>query len=335
MSILVSINCITYNHEKYIANAIEGFLMQETNFKYEIIIGEDCSTDNTRNIIENYIKEYPGRIKLITSSNNVGARRNSRRVFKESKGKYIAICEGDDYWTDKHKLQKQVDYMEKNEQCNLVFHNVGYLNNSTKKIKYNQILEEKKYYLEDIVLNSGGFIPTASILYRKELMENPPEWYMKASVGDYPLQILSGLNGYVYCISDIMALYRINVEGSWSSNQLKNLNKEKLLNKEINVIKILNDFNKYTDSKYIDLVNKAKIQYEYRVDLLNKNMKLKDIKRSKYNEYYENLSKKEKFESFLALESTCLYIFYLKSEFYFKRSIKKVIGNLKNGFFKE
>ena len=123
VSILVSINCITYNQEEYVADAIEGFLMQKTDFDYEILIGEDCSTDNTRKIVEEYAAKYPDKIRLITSERNVGCRKKFTEGFSSnSKGKYIAECEGDDYWIDPYKLQKQVDYLEGNPECTLCFH---------------------------------------------------------------------------------------------------------------------------------------------------------------------------------------------------------------------
>ena len=107
---LVSIASITYNHEKFIAQAIDSFLMQETDFDFEIIIGEDCSTDDTLKIIKEYKAKYPDIIKLITSESNVGMMTNFIRTLEACSGKYIALCEGDDYWTDTLKLQKQVNF---------------------------------------------------------------------------------------------------------------------------------------------------------------------------------------------------------------------------------
>lgn len=117
---LVSVKMITYNHAPYIAQAIEGVLQQKTNFPFELVIGEDCSTDGTREIVFNYQKKYPDIIRVITSEQNVGARTNGYRTEKACRGKYIAYCEGDDYWHRSDKLQKQVDYMENHPECGLV-----------------------------------------------------------------------------------------------------------------------------------------------------------------------------------------------------------------------
>jgi len=116
----VSILTITYNHELFIAQAIDGFLIQETNFDFEIVIGEDCSTDNTRKIIEEYQKKYPTKIKLLPSNTNLGIEANFYRTMQACNGKYIAICDGDDYWTDKNKLQLQVDFLENNKEYGTV-----------------------------------------------------------------------------------------------------------------------------------------------------------------------------------------------------------------------
>lgn len=128
MEPLLSIVTITYNHELYIRKCIEGVLMQQVNFPIEFIIAEDCSTDGTLAVCKGYAEKYPDLIKLITSENNVGAIVNERRAMKAAKGKYIAFCEGDDYWTDPLKLQKQVDFLEENLEYSVTFHRCKHYN---------------------------------------------------------------------------------------------------------------------------------------------------------------------------------------------------------------
>jgi glycosyltransferase involved in cell wall biosynthesis len=125
---LVSVHMITYNHELYIAQAIEGVLMQETNFPIELIIGEDCSADDTLEIVLDYQKKHTDIIKIITSDKNVGAIKNYKRVAKACRGKYIAFCEGDDYWHHPKKLQRQVDLLENHQDCGLVHSDVVWNN---------------------------------------------------------------------------------------------------------------------------------------------------------------------------------------------------------------
>ena len=122
MEPLVSIEIITYNHAPFIRQCIEGVLMQKTTFPYELVIGEDCSTDGTREIVLDYAQKYPEIIRVITSESNVGAFENEKRAYFACRGKYIAICEGDDYWTDPDKLQKQVDFLEEHPDYSMCCH---------------------------------------------------------------------------------------------------------------------------------------------------------------------------------------------------------------------
>ena len=132
MTPLLSIVTITYNHEPFIAKTIEGVLMQQVKFPIELIIAEDCSTDGTRAICQRYAEEYPDLIRLITSDSNVGAIANERRAMLAARGKYIAFCEGDDYWTDPLKLQKQVDFLESHPDYSVTFHRCKHYNVETK-----------------------------------------------------------------------------------------------------------------------------------------------------------------------------------------------------------
>ena len=131
MTPLLSIVTITYNHEPFIAKTIEGVLMQQVNFRIELIIAEDCSTDGTRAICQQYAEQYPALIRLITSESNVGAIANERRAMQAARGKYIAFCEGDDYWTDPLKLQKQVDFLESHPDYSVTFHRCKHYNVET------------------------------------------------------------------------------------------------------------------------------------------------------------------------------------------------------------
>ena len=134
MTPLLSIVTITYNHEPFIAKTIEGVLMQQVKFPIELIIAEDCSTDGTRAICQQYAEQYPDLIRLITSESNVGAVANERRAILAARGKYIAFCEGDDYWTDPLKLQKQVDFLESHPDYSVTFHRCKHFNVQTNEM---------------------------------------------------------------------------------------------------------------------------------------------------------------------------------------------------------
>lgn len=273
MNILVSINCITYNHEKYIAQALDSFLMQKTNFDYEIIIGEDCSTDGTMEIVQRYVKSYPEKIILVTSNSNVGWRENTLRLHRKSRGKYIAICEGDDFWTDPNKLQKQVDYMQNNPECTLCFHNSWILDLNTleRTLFYNENIESQKFDIGDMV---EMFIPTASRVYLKGAFDNIPSWYFDCIVGDLPSQLIQTYQGYAYYMSDIMSTYRRGVENSATQTLFeKNRDIKKIVDNDNNMINMLNRFNEYTNGRYKDNVDRRKEEFEFRNALLLKDKK--------------------------------------------------------------
>lgn len=170
---LVSVKMITYNHELYIAQAIEGVLMQKTDFPIELIIGEDCSTDKTREIVFDYQKKYPEIIRVITSEENVGARKNSLRSYEACRGKYIALCEGDDYWHHPLKLQKQVNFLESHPDYGMVHSNshllwekTGELDKSAVRISSN--LKDDNAYFE--ILSGDRIVWTLTVCLRKDIL---------------------------------------------------------------------------------------------------------------------------------------------------------------------
>ena len=220
-NILVSVCMITYNHEKYIAQAIDSVIMQKTNFDYEIVIGEDCSTDRTREIVLEYKTKHPDKIKLLLQEKNVGMMQNFIDTLKACSGKYIALLEGDDYWTDPNKLQEQVDFLEANPEYSMCFtarHIVDEING----IKRNEYYNKNIFTINDIVQN--GFISgTQTTVFRnyKDLI-----YFLKKNsnhpVGDRLLNYYCSLMGNFYCINDITAVYSHNGLGVWSSIEEEN-----------------------------------------------------------------------------------------------------------------
>ena len=177
---LVSVKMITYNHAPYIGQAIEGVLQQRVNFPIELVIGEDCSTDGTREIVLEYQKKYPDIIRIITSDKNVGARKNGSRTTKACRGKYVAFCEGDDYWQHPDKLQKQADYLENHPECGLVYssydvYHVGAGKKIEDFIKYRKWEMPENLNISDIVEGKGPYgigILTCTVMVRKVLYDN-------------------------------------------------------------------------------------------------------------------------------------------------------------------
>lgn len=212
----VSICCITYNHENFIAQAIEGIVMQQTNFDCELIIGDDKSTDRTALICREYKAKYPGKIKLILNEANIGMMPNFIQTLNACSGKYIAFCEGDDYWTDPFKLQKQVDFLEANPGYVLSTHRVG-INSNGKLIDEYLPKETQEATYTQVDLLEKNKVVTVSAVCRNPYFTFPT-WYKRAMPGDYPLWLmLTAGGGKINYTTDVMAVYRVHGGGIWST----------------------------------------------------------------------------------------------------------------------
>lgn len=220
---LLSICSITYNHEKFIAQAIESWLMQKTDFDIEIVIGEDCSTDNTLKIIKEYQAKHPDLIRVITSDHNVGMQANFVRTLNACQGKYIALCEGDDYWTEPYKLQKQVDFLEKNETFSICFHPVKVINEKEEEVRISNSKTETETEVYDLI--KENYLYTTSVVFRNNRIEMP-NWFLKAPIGDWPLHLLNAKFGKIKKLNQVMAVYRLHSGGVFSTKDTWILEKE-------------------------------------------------------------------------------------------------------------
>lgn len=222
---LVSISCITYNHESYIRECLDGFIMQKTDFLFEVLIHDDASTDKTADIIREYEAKYPDIIKPIYQTENQWSKRkggiNIRFNFNRAKGKYIAMCEGDDYWIDPLKLQKQVDFLEANSEYSMCFHKVYYVDESNNKIKFVDYNKYTKTTTTFEDLCKSNYINTCSNLFRNnELVSNWPSALVGCFPGDWVLNLLMcGKNGLIYMFEEKMTCYRIHSQGIWSKQK--------------------------------------------------------------------------------------------------------------------
>ncbi len=209
----VAIWMVTYNHETFIEQAIESVMMQQATFNYKLFIGEDYSKDNTRKICKDLKEKYPDKIKLFLNSENLGGILNAKQIYEscfESDAKYIALLEGDDYWTDSLKLQKQVDILEKNNDCSLCFtNNSKLLPNGEILLPQNKITKQKSCF-EDLI--KGNYISTLTVLFRNNNLYNLPNWFSNLPIGDWPLYLWLLRNGEkAYYLKDNTAVYRTNV----------------------------------------------------------------------------------------------------------------------------
>lgn len=215
MEVLLSVCIITYNHVNFIQQAIEGVLEQKVNFKYEIIIADDFSTDGTREIILNYEKKFPSLVSLILQPKNVGPLKNWLDLIKKPNSKYIAYFEGDDYWTDCFKLQKQVDFLENNDKFVMCYHDVKILYSDG--ILKNDFIEKTKKEVSSIydLAIWGNYIHTCSIVFRNILHTIPEK--NEIFLCDYFLYMHLSNYGNFKKLTDTMAVYRYG-NGIWSSS---------------------------------------------------------------------------------------------------------------------
>ena len=255
--IKATVSITTYNHERYIAQAIESSLMQETNFDYEILIGEDDSKDRTRTIVKDYKRRFPDKIKILLNDRKnviyVNGRPTGRWNFvnniKHAKGAYIALLEGDDYWTDPFKLQKQVDFLYNHPECAICFHSATRIfeDEDTKPIIDTPPGKKSIYNIEDLL--DGNFIVTCSCMFRKGLIRELPEWFVKMPMGDWPLHILNAHHGYIGYIDENMSVYRIHRHGRWLSQGKIKIN--------LSEIKAYNILRNHLDRKYFKFIKSA------------------------------------------------------------------------------
>lgn len=244
---------VTYNHEKYLGQAIEGVINQKTNFPVKLFIGEDCSTDKTREICIHYAEKYPDKVTLLLNPKN-NILKNALNTYNacfQSGANYIAMCEGDDYWTDPLKLQKQIDFLEANKDFSICFHAMNFINESNpEQVPTPAYLKKPEITtIEDLCL--GNYIYTASCVFRNGLIPTLPEWYCKFPLGDWPLHLMNAEHGKIKFINEKMAVYRIHGKGIWS--QLEGIKLEKQCLTVIDICKT--NF----DRKYTPLFLKGEI----------------------------------------------------------------------------
>lgn len=263
MTPLVSICVLTYNHEKYVAQMLNSMLAQKTDFPFEILIHDDASTDGTSAILKDYAKKYPDIVKPLFEEENQFSKSPIKNIsgiynFPRAQGKYIAMCEGDDYWTCDTKLKQQVEYMEAHPECTLCFHSANQINDGVMSKAMMRPYNESRVVSPEEIINKKSGYPTASLMMRADLMKALPEFYMQAPIGDIPMQLTMAAAGYGYYIDSPMCAYRYFTEGSWSRDMFTGEYKEKQLRYRDQMLKMYDQFDEFTKGSYHKAVTKAK-----------------------------------------------------------------------------
>jgi glycosyltransferase involved in cell wall biosynthesis len=208
----LSILCITFNQEQFIRQTLESIVMQKTNFEYEALIADDCSTDGTTEIIKEFQFKYPNIITPVFRTKNLGVMKNLIDLFSVTKSEYIALCEGDDYFIDENKLQIQIDFLDQNPNYTLCFHpvNVVFENDEKPSYIFPNIKDFNSFTLDELII--GNFIQTNSIVYRRQEYDNLPANILPL---DWYLHIYHAKFGKIGFIDKVMANYRKHAGGIW------------------------------------------------------------------------------------------------------------------------
>ena len=300
--ILLSVNMITYNHEKYIAQALDSVLMQKVDFKYEIVVGEDCSTDGTRMILLEYKEKYPHIFNLILHEKNVGAAKNIQAVDRACRGEYIAALEGDDYWTDPHKLQTQVDEMRKYPDCHMSFHPAFEIwedKSRKNEITGRQAKGNRVFTTREIIKGGGVFCPTASLVFKRDVLDNLPQWFYEAPAGDFFTQIFGSLHGGALYIDRPMSIYRRNTPGSWSMSKINAANSLEKFRK--NTLTSFDNLDHYLNNEFHDIINIRRSKEYFKLAILY-------LQQNKFKECNDAITQSYRLANDKSLKlSTCYY----------------------------
>jgi glycosyltransferase involved in cell wall biosynthesis len=259
----VSICMITYNHEDFIQQSIESIIEQETKFSFELVISDDGSKDNTANICSKMAAKYPDKIRFEKNDTNIGMMPNFIKALRSCLGKYIALCEGDDYWIDKAKIEKTVTILERHPEYTICCHgNYKLINNKLHDDNILNLKGSSVFTLECYLIQP--FFHTSSIVFRSaDLISSIPDWYKDVFAGDNFLVALLGHKGKIFYMAQIMSVYRIHTQSI--------SNKYGVLNMKDNYFKYLGLFNEMNNYQYSECIEKVKKKWELITNCYNKN----------------------------------------------------------------
>lgn len=306
----VSVYCLVYNHEQYVRSALEGFVNQITTFDYEVFVHDDASTDASAKIIQEYAEKYPEIIKPIYQTVNQYSRGidfESIYILPKLSGEYIAVCEGDDYWTDPSKLQRQVDFLDSHPDYVACVHNTVLLDmkSGTEKIMYEHSQDEDITFLEAAQGGRSAF-QTSSLMYRMQYANNDPDFFEKAEVDDYPRAMYLTLSGKVRFLNRVMSVYRLGTQSSWTM--------QNTLDMSLNArgyqrnVELLEAVNKYSSYKYNDEISKLILKNKYLILYFNEDYAA--LRTPPYREIYLTMGKLYRVKTYIKQYFKNLYHFY-------------------------
>lgn len=299
---MVSILCATYNHRQYIRKAIESFLAQKADFAFEVIVHDDASTDGTTEIVRELQSQYPKIIHAILQTENQYSRGVSIMdiMLKAACGKYVAFCEGDDYWISPHKLQTQVRYMEEHPDCALCVHAAVFVDAEGKNTGMQKRYEQDRVVaMQDIFTYGGGLAATASYLCPAVLRKQPmPEFFTcNPQTGDTPLQLYLATQGYVWYMAEPMACHRRGHAGSWCTRTLLQGDREVRMKFHQSYILMYRSFDQFTNQRWHDAVE-DKIR-EIQLNILLLDQRYQDVFHQPYLRASRALKRRDRIKLYI------------------------------------
>lgn len=287
-SIKVSIFCLAYNHEKYLKRCLDGFIMQKTTFPFEVLVHDDASTDGTAEIIKEYAEKYPEIIKPTFQTENQyskGVKIIRAFLLEQARGEYFAWCEGDDFWTDSNKLQKQISFLDSNPEYSSCYHKVVCNSLVDKAIREIPAISESRDFSVDEIIKKGAIFQLSSAVIRSKVYRELPDCFFAKGFGDVQLYIYSAMAGKCYVMSDPMSVYNHGVEGSYTMRNRQS-SKEKRIKHEKEYMAMLQRVNEYYNYKYNDVFSYAIDRLQFNIYILSKN-RIKALKK-KYRGFYKD-----------------------------------------------
>lgn len=316
----VSVTIITYNQEKFIRQTLDSVLMQEVDFQYEIVIGEDCSTDGTRSILLEYQARHPDKIRLLLAERNQGLVRNFMDTYGACRGEYVATLDGDDYWTSPRKLRKQVEFLDSRRDLSMCFHSVTMVfEGGSKPSRIYPQLVEGTYGLEDLL--RSNFIPTCSVMFRNGVFGEFPDWYPSFRfMEDWALYALIAEHGNLGFLNEPMGVYRFHSNSTWySMDEVERCREE---------VKFYDHMKQHLGTKYRPIIEAMLESYYYRLSSLYEGSNDRDnarryIYKSLYiSPFLSHVKFIEKLKTICRLNFPVLYRFSKAQKLWFRRVLK-------------
>lgn len=267
---LVSVVCMCFNHEEYIEDALCSFFMQKTDFPFEVLVHDDASTDGSAAIIRRFEARYPSIIRAIYQTENQFSlgRRQGAATREKSRGRYIAMCEGDDYWIAADKLQWQFDVMEARPDVSMCFH-AAYTEDAKSGERLEEICmhssEDCYVGLKPMILGGGGYCPTNSLFFRKDAVADMPHFMRECPVGDAAIQMMCALSGKIYYLPFVMSVYRTKVSDSWTARM--SVDFARIIQHNAEVTKFYRSLDKHLNGKYRVTIARKLVRNLFRLGL--------------------------------------------------------------------